>query len=81
MIILCYLKYFCYHRAQDVDHKRRYIFSYDFKMNTFTFHSQIIIGYHIYTMGYEVDFEKGITLCDVEKGSSKFTFKRCLSCI
>lgn len=63
------------------DCKTRYIFSYGFGMNALTFQSQIIMDCHIYVAGYEVDFEKGIILCDVEKGFSGFNFKRCVSCI
>ena len=44
-------------------------------MSTLTFQSEIIVDCHIYVVEYEVDFEKGIILCDVEKEFSRFNFR------
>lgn len=75
MIIFCYLKYICKHKVQTVDCKRRYIFFHGLGMSTLTFQSEIILDWHIYIVEYVVDFEKGIILCDVEKGFSRLKFK------
>lgn len=44
-------------------------------MSALTFQSEVIMNCHIYTVDYEVDFEKGIILYDVEKGFSRINFK------
>lgn len=75
MIIFYYLKYICYHKAHAVDCKRKYTFFHGLGMSILAFQSEIIWDWHIYIVEYVVDFEKGIILCDVEKGFSRLNFK------